>query len=229
MNKSAITTFFGVLAIAIVAVFGYVALKPAPEVSAPIQAVALQSTASTATTGSAKVYSIDTTSSEARFVLDEVLRGEDKTVVGTTDQVAGQIALDPSSATSAQVGTITVNARTLVTDDSSRTRALQNVILSTGEHEYISFTPSAIAGLPTTIQAGQTYAAQLTGDLTIKGVTKTTTFAVQLTPTSASQLTGTANTTIAFADWGLSIPTVPFVASVDDQVRLELDFTANAA
>ena len=55
--------------------------------------------------------------SEARFVIDEVLRGAPKTVVGTTDQVAGQLALDPVDLSSAQVGTIQVNARTLATDN----------------------------------------------------------------------------------------------------------------
>jgi hypothetical protein len=35
-------------------------------------------------------------------------------------------------------------------------------------------------------------------------------------------------TTIAYADWGLGIPQVPFVAGVSEQVRLELDFVATA-
>ena len=199
-------------------------LRPSAEASAPIEAVALAPTASEST-----VYTIDSTTSEARFVIDEVLRGADYTVVGSTDQVAGEFALDATDTGSAEVGTILINARTLETDDSSRTRALQNFILNTSEYEYIAFTPTAISGLPSSVSVGETYAAQLTGELSISGTTREATFDVNLTPVSDTQLVGTASSTINFADWGLSIPSVPFVASVDDQVRLELDFTANAA
>ena len=199
-------------------------LRPSAEASAPIEAVALAPTASEST-----VYTIDSTTSEARFVIDEVLRGADYTVVGSTDQVAGEFALDATDTASAEVGTILINARTLETDDSSRTRALQNFILNTSEYEYIAFTPTAISGLPSSVSVGETYAAQLTGELSISGTTREATFDVNLTPVSDTQLVGTASSTINFADWGLSIPSVPFVASVDDQVRLELDFTANAA
>jgi polyisoprenoid-binding protein YceI len=79
------------------------------------------------------------------------------------------------------------------------------------------------------VTVGESYAAQLTGDLSISGTSREAVFDVNLTPVSDSQLVGTASSTINFADWGLSIPSVPFVASVDEQVRLELDFTAIAA
>ena len=199
-------------------------LRPSAEASAPIEAVALETPAAQAT-----VYEIDPAASEARFVIDEVLRGADFTVVGSTDQVAGQFALDPANASTAEVGPILVNARTLETDDSTRNRAIQNLILNTLDYEYISFTPTTLDGLPASVSVGQTYTAQLTGDLSIRGTTRQTVFDVSVTPTSGSQLLGTASSSINFADWGLSIPSVPFVAGVDDQVRLELDFTANAA
>jgi hypothetical protein len=55
------------------------------------------------------------------------------------------------------------------------------------------------------------------------------TFDASVTPRSASELEGTASTSIRFADWGISIPSVPFVAGVSDQVKLELDFVAGLA
>jgi hypothetical protein len=54
------------------------------------------------------------------------------------------------------------------------------------------------------------------------------TFDVTAALESDSRLTGTAETTVAYADFGVSIPNVPFVASVDDNVVLRLDFTADA-
>jgi YceI-like domain len=69
---------------------------------------------------------------------------------------------------------------------------------------------------------------QVTGDLTINGMTQAITFNVTATLETADQLVGTAETTVNYADFNLSIPDVPFVASVQDSVVLSLDFVANA-
>jgi hypothetical protein len=52
---------------------------------------------------------------------------------------------------------------------------------------------------------------------------------VTVTPASDGSLDGTATTTIVYTDWGVSIPSVPFVASIGDEVVLQLDFSAMAA
>jgi polyisoprenoid-binding protein YceI len=142
--------------------------------------------------------------------------------------VAGQLAVDTSDTSSAQLGTVLVDARTVATDDAQRNRALGNQILHTDQYEYISFTPTAIQGLPEQLAPGQSYSAQLSGDLTIKDVTRQTVFDVTVTPTADGALAGTATSAIQYADWGVSIPSVPFVASVGNTVTLELDFTASA-
>jgi polyisoprenoid-binding protein YceI len=164
-----------------------------------------------------------------RFVIDEVLQGAPKTVVGATDQVAGQIALDPSDLDSVQVGTILIDARTFATDSSQRDRAIQNMVLKTAQNEYISFTPTEVLGLPDGANTGEAVPVQVIGDLTIDGVTHPATFNASLTPESADRLEGTASTTIRYADWGITIPRVPLVTGVADTVRLELDFAVQAA
>src|SRR6266508_2907393 len=87
-------------------------------------------------------------------------------------------------------------------------RALGNRTLNTDEYEYISFTPSALAGLPQSASVGQPFTFQVTGDLTIKDVTKSATFEVAVTPSVDGALAGTATTTINYADWDVSIPSV---------------------
>ena len=82
----------------LIGVVAYSYLKPAAAASGPIQAVPIaQASAAPATdsgtTGENTVYTIDQASSKANFVIDEVLNGAAVTVVGTTDQVAGEIAL----------------------------------------------------------------------------------------------------------------------------------------
>jgi polyisoprenoid-binding protein YceI len=195
--------------------------------------VATQATGTQATgtqaAGAATVFAIDQGSSEARFVIDEVLNGADKTVVGATDQVAGQIAVDPAAPGTAQVGVIQINARTLATDSSQRDRAIQNQILKTGQHEYITFTPTSLVGLPESAVQGQRYSFQIVGQLTVAGQTREATFTVAVTPTADGKLQGTASAEIKYADWGISIPRVPSVASVEETVTLEIEFVATAA
>jgi polyisoprenoid-binding protein YceI len=200
----------------------YSYLKPTATASGPLEAVRLS-------TVSATRYEIQSSDSIASFTIDEVLRGSPYTVVGTTDQVAGQISFDLDNPSVAQVGKILVNARTLITDDDSRTRALGNRILNSDQYEYISFSPTALSGLPTSVSVGQPFTFQMTGDLTIKGVSGPATFEVTVTPSADGSLDGVASTTIRYADWGVAVPSVPFVASVGNQVELALDFSATAA
>jgi polyisoprenoid-binding protein YceI len=211
-------------------VVAYSYLKPAAAASGPLAAIPLtQPTATgTATGAGSTVYTIDQASSEARYVIDETLNGSPVTVVGTTDQVAGQIALDLASPATAQVGTIQINARTLTTDSANRDRATQNRILETATYEYITFTPTALAGLPVTAVAGESYTFQIAGQLTIRDVTREATFTTTVTPAGDGTLRGSATTTIAYADWGLSVPEVPIVTGLAETVTLEIDFVARA-
>lgn len=164
--------------------------------------------------------------SEVRFVIDEVLNNAPKTVVGTTNQVAGEIAVDPNDPAKSRIGTIQVNARTFVTDSQFRNRAIQNQILSTSDYEFITFTPKRLEGLPAQGAPGQSYTFQVVGDLTIRDVTKEVTFDVTATSASNDRLEGTATSMIRYADFNITIPQVRQVASVDEEVRLEIDFVA---
>jgi polyisoprenoid-binding protein YceI len=147
-------------------------------------------------------------------------------VVGQTDQVAGQIAVNLNDLSTAQVGTIQINARTLLTDNSFRNRAIQNEILDTGSYEYITFTPTAISGLPERIDVGQEVAFTVSGELTIRDVTRPATFEITATAVSENELAGTAATVIQRADFDLNIPSVPNVANVEEEVELYIDFVA---
>lgn len=210
----------------------YSVLKPTAAPSAPLSAVPLTTggveTHGTTPANASGVYAIKPSDSTASFIVDEVLRGSPYTVVGKTDQVAGQLAFDPAHPETAQLGTILVEARTLTTDDANRTRALGNKILNTEQYEYVAFTPTQLIGLPSSVSVDQAFTFQALGDLTIKDVTRPTTFEVTVTPTADGSLDGTAITAIQYADWGVSIPKVPFVASVGDEVKLKLDFSAAA-
>ena len=174
------------------------------------------------------IFEIVQDESEARFIIDEVLRGSPKTVVGITNQVAGQIAVDPADPASAQVGQISINARTLATDSDMRNRAVKNRILQTDAYEFVTFQPTQLTGLPESAAAGEPLSFQIVGDLTIRDTTKQVTFDVTLTPVDETRLEGLATLTIPYRDFGLAIPDSPSVDTVADDVRLELEFVAVA-
>ncbi|NIM94645.1 MAG: YceI family protein [Anaerolineales bacterium] len=175
------------------------------------------------------VFEIDPSESEVRFIIDEVLRDEPTTVVGVSNQVAGGIAIDTEDPAESKVGVTLVNARTLETDNDFRNRAIQNQILDTGEFEFVTFTPTEISGIPNDAMVGDVINFQITGELVIRDFTQEVTFDVTLTPISEERLEGKASTTIMRGDFGLTIPSVPQVADVSEEVILEIKFTAKPA
>lgn len=179
--------------------------------------------------GGLVVYEISSSDSEVRFELDEDLRGVRTTVVGSTDQVAGQIALDLSDLSTAQVGEIQINARTLATDNNFRNRAIQNEILDTGAYELISFVPTAVNGLPASASVGEEISFTIDGELTIRDITESVSFTVTATAVSETQISGTATATVLRDTYGLNIPEVPNVANVENEVDLIITFVANAS
>lgn len=173
-------------------------------------------------------YEIDPSRSEARFTIQEVLRGSDTTVVGISSNLAGQIAFDMADPTATQIGEILINARDFATDNNFRNRAIANEILLTDNHEFITFTPKELVGLPDSVTVGETYSFQIVGDLTIIGETREVTFDVEVTPTSETELQGLASVAILYADFGVTVPLSEFVTAVNEDVLLEFDFVATS-
>ncbi len=184
--------------------------------------------AETASSDGIIIFTIVPAESEVRFTLDELLSGLPTTVIGATDQVAGEIAIDPAAPANSQVGVILINARTFVTDNNFRNRAINNEILETDEFEFVSFTPTAITGFPENPSIGETLEFQITGDLTIRDITQEITFDVSILAVSETRLEGSASAMVPRDDYDLQIPEVSRVADVDEEVLIEIDFVAVA-
>ncbi|HEU4894289.1 MAG TPA: YceI family protein [Acidimicrobiia bacterium] len=193
--------------------------------------------ASPSTTGDTVVGSgsltfvIDPSQSTARFELDEVLNGSPKHVIGTTDQVAGQVRVDTANLSSAEFSDIVVNARTLTTDSERRDRAIRGPIVldsASDANELITFTVTAVDGLEGAAQIGDTIGFSITGDLTVKGVTQEVTFDATVTFVDPGTIQGSATAEIAREAFGIGIPSVPSVADVTDEVLIGIEFVALA-
>ncbi|PJF21556.1 MAG: YceI family protein [Phototrophicales bacterium] len=208
-------------------------ITPEPVVTEEITAETPPEETDTAETNSdglsgRSLFRIEQTESEVRFNIDETLNGNRITVVGTTDQVAGDIVVDFDNPGSSQVGTIRINVRTLTTDNRFRNDALRARILRSAEDEFefAEFTPTDLANLPESVSVGDTIEFQITGDLTVRGTTNSVTFDTTVTVVSADRLEGYATATILYRDFGLVIPNVPSVSDVADEVILEIEFVA---
>ena len=215
----------GLAALAVVGWLAYIWFsggsgEPSAEVTAA--SVAVEEGASQA------VFEIDKTQSEVRFEIDEVLRGNDFRVTGTTSEVAGQIRVDFDDPSASEVGEIVINVRTLSTDDSLRDRAIRSRILNTSdeENEFARFVPTALEGLPGEVAVGESFPVTVTGDLTLSGTIQPVTFAGQITLASRSRLEIEATASVLHADFNLSIPAVPMVASISDEVLLAVNLVA---
>jgi polyisoprenoid-binding protein YceI len=166
--------------------------------------------------------------SEARFILSEEFLGTPKTVLGATNQLNGELSVDPANPASNSISTIQVDARTFVTDNERRDVAVRRFILQSDrdEYQFITFTPAEITGLPENSNVGDELNFQVTGDLQIRDIVHAASFDVAVTVVSAKELTGVARAVIMRSDFELTIPQVPSVANVSEEVMLELDFTA---
>lgn len=189
-----------------------------------------ETTEPTGPAGEAGAFVIDSAQSTVSFTINEVLRGDPKTVVGTTDQVAGQVVIDTSDLGNTQFSPIVINARTFNTDSSQRNRSIRGPVIlnsASDEFEFITFTPTSIDGLDgTAAEVGGVYEFQVTGDLLVKGTTHSVTFDVMVVMEDETTISGTAEAEVLRSDFGIGIPSVPGVADVTDEVALALEFIA---
>ncbi len=181
--------------------------------------------------GTLTTFRIVTEESEARFSLQEDLRGQRVTVVGTTLEVAGELQIDREMPANTQMSTILVNVRPLRTDNEFRDRAIRGQILNSNqeEYEFVTFVPETLAGLPETVTIGEPFSFQITGQMTVRDITREETFTATVTPISETRIEGTATTEVLRSNYDLIIPEVPSVANVTDEVQLEIEFAAEAA
>lgn len=214
-----------VIAVVAIALIAYL-LRPLEEPSEDVQENTEQLSAESA---EAVVYRISQEGSQVEFNINEVLGGRDNTVVGISNEVAGDILVDMADPAASEVGQIRINARTFATDSGRRDSSIGRFILQSenDEFEFIEFQPTELMGLPENVVVGDTVEFQITGDLTIKGTTNAVTFDATVSLVSEDQITGHAETTVLYPDFGLSIPSVPSVSSVEDEVILKIDFVAN--
>ena len=160
--------------------------------------------------------------SEAGYRVDEVLSGQDVTVVGRTEQVTGSGTVADGELTAA---TVEVDLASITTDESARDGQFQG-ILDTRTYPTATFELTAPVDVAA-VADGETVTVDAPGSMTIKDVTRDVTAGLEIRLVAdgdgvVAELAATVPVT--FADYDVQAPDLGFV-TVEDTGFVEAELT----
>jgi polyisoprenoid-binding protein YceI len=163
--------------------------------------------------------------SAARYRVREQLMGHDlpNDAVGESKSLTGAIAFDANGKVIRDESRFTLDAGSFVSDQNRRDGYVRNRILESDDYPTITFVPTEIRGVKPPMPKWGTAQIQMLGDLTVRGVTRPTTWNATVQFNNAG-VTGNASTVFTFEDIQLEQPRVPVLLSVADSIKLEIDF-----
>jgi polyisoprenoid-binding protein YceI len=165
------------------------------------------------------------TGNEARYRVREQLANVSfpTDAVGSTTSLSGSLVLDDQGRVVPAGSKFTVDLTTLKSDRDRRDRFIQTRTLETAQFPTALLVPTELRGLPAPLPRSGRFTFTLVGDLTVHGVTKSTSWQVAAEAQNGG-FSGTASTRVTFEDFGMSPPRVMVVLSVADSIGLEYDF-----
>jgi polyisoprenoid-binding protein YceI len=161
----------------------------------------------------------------ARFIVREklMMNTVDNDAIGVTTAVSGAITLDGHGRVDSATSRFIVQLDSLTTDQSRRDRFFKNNTLQTQQFPTAVLVVKELQGLPAVLPTSGTMNLTIIGDFTVHGVTKPSTWTATVVaePTGFS---GKATTHVKFEDFNMTQPSVPVIARLDDDIKLEYDF-----
>lgn len=170
-----------------------------------------------------QVWTIVQGESEADYYVGETLAsiGVPSTANGKTEDISGTFYLtaDGLALDTSQTSSFTVDVSTLQSDEDRRDNRVRDA-LETGTYPTATFVAESIDGVPATVEDGQTYEFTLTGTLTLHGVERTVTWAVEATR-QQNVISAIATLDFQFADYDITPPDIGGFVSVEDGGTLQ--------
>ena len=199
-------------------------MTPAPALAAPATTAPAAAPAAPAAGAGDGTWRVDLSITNAQgsgsftgFRIGEVLVSVGKaTAVGRTPSVDGSVTVSGSTVTAAQIA---ADLTDITTNDSRRDSAVQRA-LATSRYPNATFVltrPITVGAAPAD---GRRITVPATGDLTIRGVTKSVTIELQA-QLQGDVLVVVGSAPVVLADYGVTAPTAPVVASVEDEGTFE--------
>jgi len=155
--------------------------------------------------------------SAAGYRVEEVLFGQATEGVGRTSDVTGTVTVEGTTVTTAE---LEVDMTTMASDEERRDGQFHGRLMDTAAFPTSRFVLTEPIELGPEAEAGELVTATATGELTMRGRTKTVSIELEARQTGDTfEVAGSLP--IVFADWGIPNPS-NVVASVGDQGELEL-------
>jgi len=203
-------------------------LAPSPTATSPLETISSETSTSAegvASEGEIVRLILVPGQNEARYRVREQLVGVSlpNDAVGATRDVTGTIVARTDGTILSAESRVQVDLRTLKSDQSRRDNFIRRNTLQTDRFPLAEFVPVEIRGLSLPLPESGEVQFQLIGDLTIRDVTQRITWEVKA-HIEDGEATGQATTSFPFATFKLTRPQVPIVLSIEDNIRLELDF-----
>lgn len=149
-------------------------------------------------------------------------------VIGSTQEIEGRLTLNLDDL-SAPLGenTFTVRMNTFTTDQKDRDKWIRENGPRFNDYPLATFTATSIEGAPAAYNEGDEVSFKLSGDLTIREITRPVTFDVTAT-LRGDTLTGVATTRLKMSDFGIEPPNFANTLTVADEFGIEVQITAKA-
>ena len=168
--------------------------------------------------------------SEAAYFVSEQLASLriPSTASGTTSDVTGEFHLTPDGTALAPDTTsqFTIGLTSLRSNESIRDNRVQGA-LATGLFPTATFTFTSFTGYDPLIPEGEQQDIRLTGTLDLHGVQRQVTWTAEVLR-QANVITALATVTIAFADYGITPPSVGGFTLVGNEATLQVQLVAEA-
>lgn len=205
------------------AVFGFRGAA-VPERTADSQE--MRDTENTAQQAEGVVFVIDEDASQVTFQIGEVLSGNEVNVVGQGKVTGGAVALNilENQIEGVQfVDLITIDAASFTTDSAGRDAAIKRFILKSDDYPVITFLPTEVISpdFPITATSSEVFSGLIAGELTIRGVSRDVRLPTEIKISKNNEFIIKGIFVLRRDDFALTIPEVPFVASVEEEVVVE--------
>jgi polyisoprenoid-binding protein YceI len=143
--------------------------------------------------------------------------------VGTSNAVTGTLYLNADGSIDSGKSKLEFDLRTLKSDQDMRDGFIQKRTLETDKFPTAVFVPKAMQGLTFPLPARGQTGFQMTGDMTIHGVTVPVTWS-GIATFNHDMVEGRTVTSLTFEQFGMTKPTLARLLSVDDKIELEVAF-----
>jgi polyisoprenoid-binding protein YceI len=161
--------------------------------------------------------------SQAGYRAKEVLFGQSATAAGRTSDVTGEAVIAGTTVSKAD---FTVGLATVKSDEDRRDQQFQGRIMDVADFPTATFTLTQPIQLTSIPAQNEEIKVSATGDLTLRGVTKSVTFELSASRKGSDTIAVQGDIPITWSDWGIPEPSFgPAQVASDGEIEFLLVLT----